>query len=164
MSARQVLEPLRQLNVLHLELLESGKKKRQVLIDNKLDELSAILQEESRLIRKVSETEQLWVEAAKRFFMENGLQPEPELTAKDLMDLVSDPGEKQALEEVRRELTGTMHELKQLNALNQQLIEQSLAYVDYTIELLTGMPDEPTYRNPNDSKGPERRSVFDRKT
>lgn len=165
MSVQRVIDHTRHMNELHLQLLELGQTKRKVLIKNDLEQLTAIVQRESQLARTISETEKQWLEAARSFFILHGREPGPELTVSDILQLIDDEKTKDELQQARSELMGTMHELKQVNALNQQLIEQSLALIEYTIELIAGAPEEEmTYQNPHDLRRTDARSVFDRKT
>jgi vacuolar-type H+-ATPase subunit I/STV1 len=164
MSVQQVIEQIQQMNMLHLELLQLGKTKRTVLIQNEVDKLAEIVQQESQLVRSISEVEKGWRDAAKAVFAEKGLMPESEPTVSDLLPLIDNEKDQHELEQARNELMATMEELKQVHTLNQQLIEQSLAMIEYTIELIAGAPEEITYQHPNDHRSPERRSVFDRRT
>lgn len=162
MSVQDVITQLQQLNTLHTQLLELGKKKKDIIIKNDIDALAKLIQEESKLAKQVAGSEQQWISAAKAVFVSYGIEPEPSLTVSDLLKLIKDEEERGALQQAQSELLVTMHELKQVNALNQQLIEQSLAFIDYTINILAGTTDDVTYGKPsNPQQGHSYRGMFD---
>lgn len=55
--------------------------------------------------------------------------------------------------------------MKSVNNFNQELIEQSLSFINYTVDLVLGAPeDDVIYQNPNQQTyGTKRLSVFDTK-
>lgn len=165
MLIQQVLDPLRRLNQLHTELLGLGERKRAILVVNNIDELTKIVSLENKLVKQIAESENVWLESAKQFLESKGVKPEASVTMSDLIKLVFNPSDKQMLQNEQQRLLSTIEELKKLNAFNQQLIEQSLTYINYTLDLVTGAPEGDTvYLNPNkQSSQGSRRGVFDTK-
>ncbi len=165
MSIRTVIEKLEQLDALHTDLLQLEKKKKEVLIQSQVDELSKITQMESRLMRSISGINQQWVQAAADFLADKGYRPEPMMTVSEMLKLVFHAEDRQALQEVQKRLSGTLEQLKKINALNQQLIEQSLAFIDYSIDLVSGPSEQDAvYRHPIQAhKGTRENRMFDTK-
>lgn len=59
------------------------------------------------------------------------------------------------------DLAQNLATLKSLNDLNQELLTQSLSYVQFSLNLLTGEDQSPTYTRPGTSSAGK--SIFDRK-
>jgi flagellar biosynthesis/type III secretory pathway chaperone len=80
----------------------------------------------------------------------------------DLIKLVKAEDEK-ALADKQKQLLETIEKLRELNQLNQKLIEQSLAFIEYSMDLVLGpSEDNATYQNPvHQQQGVKRRGMFD---
>jgi flagellar biosynthesis/type III secretory pathway chaperone len=149
MSVEALLECMDKLNEIHMELTELAERKRQVLVENQVDELNAIIRRENRMLHQVNDLERERTQAIGRILIQRGYHPNPRVTVSDLIRLIFRADEKKALAEAQARLMGTLRELKRRNELNQQLIRQSLALIEYTLELAMGIPgDEAVYQNP----------------
>src|SRR5690554_5610125 len=120
---------------------------------------------ESKLMKQVADHEQQWLQHTSTFLAEMGHRPNPGLTMTQLIKLVFKAEDKKALSEAQNKLLHTIQQLKETNSLNQQMIEQSLTYIDYSLDLITGAPDEDMfYKNPaKQSEKNNRRGIFDKK-
>jgi flagellar biosynthesis/type III secretory pathway chaperone len=149
MPIAAVIGKLEQLNVLHLDLLDMGQRKKDILVHNQVKELAICLNQESKLLKQVAETETEWRQAITAFLLDAGLKPDPSFTVTDIMKLVYKAEDRQALSEAHQALMGTIAKLKDSNALNQELIEQSLAFINHSMDLYMGDPgQDATYQNP----------------
>lgn len=94
---------------------------------------------------------------------EKGIRSQLQLTVTEMTRLVFNPDEKTELLDVQRQLMDRLTELKELNQINRELIEQSLAFIDYSLNLLVSRPeDDMLYQNPNQpSTAGKSRSMFD---
>lgn len=94
---------------------------------------------------------------------EKGIRSQLQLTVTEMTRLVFNPDEKTELLDVQRQLMDRLTELKELNQINRELIEQSLAFIDYSLNLLVSRPeDDMLYQNPNQpSTAGKVRSMFD---
>lgn len=165
MSVKEVIRSLEALNEIHETLLKLGEQKRQVLINNKVNELTQITNQESKLMKQVAGQEQQWLDYTTKFLEEKGYKPNPDMTMTELVKLVFNAEEKQSLLDTQSKLLRTIQKLKEMNALNQQMIEQSLSYIDYTLDLMTGDPDQDMfYKNPSQqAKKSKGKGFFDTK-
>ncbi len=164
MELQEILDCLRQMNSLHDELLELGSQKNQVLIKNRVDELSAIVRKEAKLIKQVSETEQLWQKAIADFLRSHGNKPVSDFTVSALAGMLSSQEEKNKLRGAQQALMNRIDKLKRVNETNQQLIEQSLAFVNYSLELITDAPQQDVvYHKPATTPSKSARGFFDRR-
>lgn len=151
----------------HRQLLELGKQKKSALIKGDLDRLSGVIQEESRVIREISQLESERQKEVSRFLDQKNIHVDS-ITMSDIIDMVDDERQKNMLRTVQEELYGVMAELRELNQLNRELIEQSLDYVNYSLELMTEEDPSVTYHKPDQGdarkgKGKPGGSIFDTK-
>ncbi len=138
---------------LHKALYTLAVQKKDVLIKGDIEALSAITQQEQKLIKALGAAESARIELVKQMFATRGLSI-ADATLLDLVKIVTDPEEKSRLQSYRDELTRIVSELRQANELNQQLLEQSLSFVNLTLDLLTDTPeDDFIYRKPTDPAG-----------
>lgn len=165
MAIQEVIRSLEKLNEIHEELLTLGEQKKHVLIANQVSELTKITNKESKLMKQVIEYEQHWLTSTSKFLEVKGLKPNPGMTMSELVKLVFNAEEKQALIDAQHQLLGTIQKLQELNALNQQMIEQSLSFIDYTLDLMTGDPGQDmVYQKPSQQmKSSKSKGLFDTK-
>jgi flagellar biosynthesis/type III secretory pathway chaperone len=149
MPITAVIEKLEELNVLHIKLLDMGQLKKTVLVNNQVNELALFVSQESKLLKRVAETEAEWRNAIVAFLKESGMKPDPSFTVIDIIKLVYNTEHRRALTQAHQALMGTIDQLKDSNALNQELIEQSLAFINHSVDLFMGDPgQDATYQNP----------------
>ena len=76
------------------------------------------------------------------------------ITITEIVKLMFRSEDKERIQGLQIELLDRLNELKLINERNTKLIEQSLAFIDYSIDLLSGPPeDEVFYQNPLTQKG-----------
>ena len=165
MPLDQVIGALDQLHRLHLDLLEREREKKEKIIRNDLEALNAVSEQEAELIEQIAEAEQQRAAAVRAFLRAKGLHSRTNVTVSDLVKMVFRAEERQALTEARDRLTETLGELKRLNALNQQLLQQSLTMLEYSMDLIAGAPEEEgIYRHPvKQPAAPKRQRLYDLK-
>jgi flagellar biosynthesis/type III secretory pathway chaperone len=117
---------LKELTELHVTLLETAKKKQQILISAEINPLLSILAEESKLIKKIKEVDQkritvLGEEAYK-------------LSLSELIKTQPDGEEKEEWIEIHKQLQSLFQEIGQTNEANQQLLQKSLAFTQFMME------------------------------
>jgi len=165
MFVQRLISVLERLDEIHEQLSGLADRKREALVRNDAQEVSAATAKENQLIKTVEELLAEKKETTNAFFRSRGFQPVREITVTELSRLVTDPGVKEALLAARDRLTATAEKLKRKNELNQQLLEQSLGFINYSLDVLIGPDDEPMYHNPlNQPKaGMQRTGYFDSK-
>lgn len=164
MPITAVIEKLEELNVLHLKLLDMGQLKKTVLVNNQVNELALFVSQESKLLKRVAETEAEWRNAIVAFLKDSGMKPDPSFTVTDIIKLVYNVEDRRRLTDAHQALMRTIGQLKDSNALNQELIEQSLAFINYSMDLYMGDPgQDATYQNPAQATAmhSDKRRMFD---
>ncbi|SEU14115.1 flagellar protein FlgN [Paenibacillus sp. NFR01] len=149
-----LLELLERLDDVHIQMLDLAAVKKQAIMDNDVDSLIDLMNRESKLMKMVGQLEEQRSQAVYSFLQGVGIRSNLSLNLSELSRLVFDPDDKSRLLQVQNKLSGTLSELKKANELNQKLIEQSLAFIDYSLELLVGRPNQDiTYHHPADKGG-----------
>lgn len=149
MSIQELLINLEEQDIQHRQLVELAEQKRLMLIQNDVEQLNGIVNRESKIVRHISTLEQQRVEILGQYLIKRGFRPDPRITISDLVKILFKAEEKEALMEAQQTLIRTMSELKEKNKLNQLLIQQSLTFVNYSLDLMTGGPeDDALYRHP----------------
>ncbi|MFP4975371.1 flagellar protein FlgN [Paenibacillus sp. CN-4] len=151
MAISTLIELLERLDEVHLQMLDLAASKKQAIMDNKVEELIEIMNRESKYVKLIGQLEEQRAEAAHALLQQVGIRSPLNLNLTELSRLVFDPEEKQLLLGMQQKLSETLTKLKQANELNQKLIEQSLLFIDYSLDLLVGRPNQDiTYHHPSD--------------
>lgn len=151
----------------HRQLIELGKQKKDSLIKGKLDQLKNIIDQETGIIKEITQLENERQKTIDLILKNYNWDRQEEMTMSRLIDLIDDSRHKNMLRSVQQELSTIMIELRDINQLNRRLIEQSLEYVNQSIELLTEAQEPATYDRPTGSDGNRDKrsggSIFDTK-
>lgn len=163
MTLQPVLDCIEQLNQQHSSLLELSEEKRKAIIANDIDRLNQIVQQENKLLNEIAKTNRAREEACQEYLVSRGLPVTIGITVSQLEKFVFNRAEKEALQNMSEQLKVNSQLLQERNHRNQQLLSHSLDYVNFSLDLMVGAPeDEVTYQNPNNSrKDQHRRGVFD---
>jgi flagellar biosynthesis/type III secretory pathway chaperone len=163
-SIQAMLQTIYKLQEAHDALLDLANEKTRVLVRGEVDQLNQIVNKENKWIRAISEADQQRAQAVSEYLLARGYHPNPRISVSDLIKIIFKAEEKQALADAQKSLLTTIEKLRERNTLNQQMIQQSLAFVDYTLDLVLGPPDdEAVYQNPMQQRNGNRPGVFDTK-
>ncbi|MDO3412085.1 flagellar protein FlgN [Saccharibacillus sp. CPCC 101409] len=150
MALNELLETLEQMEVAHRRMLELGEQKRTAIMQNDVDRLIAIANQESKLVKAIGTLDDRRADEAHAFMQTKGIKSKLNLTITELARLVFDLDEKARLLDVQQRLASALSELKLLNETNQQLIQQSLSFINFSIDVMVGAPeDNYTYTHPS---------------
>ncbi|SDH79365.1 FlgN protein [Aneurinibacillus thermoaerophilus] len=126
----------------HERMLKLAGYKKEVLIKGDMDELACILQVESRCMNTIQSLEQEREQQISLYFMRQGIHKET-CYLSELIELADTPELKENLARCQKRLGDVIAELRTLNRLNQQLLQQSLAFINFTLEELTAPEEDP---------------------
>lgn len=119
-------EVLQMLTDLHITLLETAKKKQEILISAEINPLLAIMADESKLIKKIKAADEMRMDV-----MEHD---KSYLPLSKLIEQEPDGVTKAEWTSKLNLLQRLFQEIEKVNLLNQQLLEQSLTYTQFMIE------------------------------
>lgn len=163
---QELIRVLNEMVAQHRELLERAEKKKDTLISGSIHELASIVQQESHGIESIAELDEQRKRWVQEYLQGRGFVSEP-VPLSDLIQWVDDEDVRKQLIESGQALESAVFELKEINDMNQQLLEQSLSYVNHSLDIMTEQPEvNATYQNPisgQKGKGSGQR-FFDTKT
>ena len=161
LSAKNIITVLEQLLSLHEALLEKSKTKTEVIKVGDVEALKSITNEERKWIKMVNTAQKDLLNHAKDFLEQRSISMDTP-TLQDCLPYVK-AQEYQTLTTLQSQLVEKVSLLKKQNDLNQQLLKQSLSFVQLSLDLLTPDIDTYNYERPDSSQPYEQhgRSLFD---
>jgi flagellar biosynthesis/type III secretory pathway chaperone len=162
LSIQGLLQTMDKLVQVHITLLDLAEQKTNILVLNQVDKLNQIVNKETSMMKQITILDLQRIEDISGLLIEKGYKPNPNITVGDLIKLVVKVEDKKLLADAQKQLLSTIDKLSELNHLNQKLIEQSLAYIEFSMDLVLGPPeDEVIYRRPEQQQGIKRNGIFD---
>lgn len=139
---QDLLERLEEIQDHYRQMLELAGKKQKELVKGNLEQIEALTKEEEKLIFKIGRLEDERHHCARRLISHFQLREEATLT--DLMEVA--PAEvKDKLQALQESMAQLIAEMDKLNQENINLIQQSLRFINFTVDLLTKADDPSTY-------------------
>lgn len=164
MSVNTIIQALNNMTSLHQQMNVLARQKTEVIKKGNVDDLRTLLKEENKQIQSIKKLESTLLNGTELFLQENGIEEEsPRLATVIQIAIDTD---KDLLLKAKAELENEITELSKYNRLNQDLLEQSLQFVNMSLDLM--QPDIESYNyDPNESSQHEHqkqtRSLFDSK-
>lgn len=142
------------LNKLHHSLNKIAVTKTDIIVANDIVKLKEILADENKHIQAIQKTSQQLMEESKPF---SGIHA--------VIENADEPN-KTKLDSLKKELDEQIKKLKDRNSLNQELLQQSLDFVQLSLDML--LPDIESFNySSNEGEAPASnngtRSIFDSK-
>ncbi len=148
---------------LHHKLIELSELKTDLLKKGSLEELQGLLVKERKLIRKTEQAEADRIQAVNSWFQAMDVASEDK-TISTILEIAKDGHEKNELATVTTVLTQAITKLKQLEQLNHALINQSMQFVQLSLDVMSPTIRNINYGNKNEKNtDTAKRSVFDSK-
>ncbi|MDQ0156924.1 flagellar protein FlgN [Robertmurraya andreesenii] len=164
MSAQMIIQALNNMTKLHRSMVALAKQKTEIIKKGDINSLQNLLKEENKHIQAIQRLEMGLKNETTLFLQKNRIEMEqPSLSA--AIEIANEL-EKEALLQGKQELENNIKELSIQNQLNQQLLEQSLQFVNISLDLL--QPDIDSYNYDRSENGAQEnrqqsRSLFDSK-
>ncbi|MFB1049915.1 flagellar protein FlgN [Paraliobacillus sp. JSM ZJ581] len=159
MPLQTIQHTLANLVQLHLSLYALSVQKTEALKTGDIEQLQELLKNEKKHVKAINETEQQRVEQTKEWARVNEFSEEL-VTVTTMLEHLEDEEASQKLEQTTTALTETLVKLKQQEALNQQLTQQSLQFVQLSMDMIVPTIDTFNY---GERQQTNKRSVFDSK-
>jgi flagellar biosynthesis/type III secretory pathway chaperone len=129
-----VLKTLEQLVETHNHLLDIMNEKRTILVDGNIDALQSILLRESSLVDEIQKLEEQRIQFVQEYFLKKDLVS-TNFSLEELVQIETDESIKNKLHSLAKQLRQLIKEITILNESNQELIQTSLSYVQFTISM-----------------------------
>lgn len=150
---------MNKLTQLHKSLLTVSQAKTEALKHNGIEEMQKLLQQERKHVQAVKQIEKQRTEAAAEWFEEQGYTGQ-EQTVSAMLELLSGE-EKEELQRAYEALIFVLSDLKQQEALNAELIQQSMQFIHLSLNTLEPSIQSMNYGNQRQEA--PKRSLFDSK-
>lgn len=148
-SVSEIIEILQQQLSVYETLLDLEKRKTPVIIRNDIHELNAITAKERKWVAEAQQLEKERARLTAAFVVQMGLSRVRATILSNLIKAVTDANDKQTLIDLQKNLRSTLQELKIHNETNKQMMEQSLDFIRFSLDLLVDNPYENVvYQNP----------------
>lgn len=142
----------------HQKLIAIAEEKTESIKTNNIDALSKLLMKERKQVQIITQLEDKRQKAVELYFQEKN-QSNQEKTISNLLELMDD--DEKELEQKVLKLVEEIVKLKQVEQLNQELIEQSMAFVQLSLDMLQPSEKNRNYTETPNGEQHDHRSVFD---
>jgi len=148
----RLIELLQMQLALYNELLDIAQQKKAFIVKNDIGSMKLITGRENSIIGKIQKTEQELRELVLKIAKSPSVSTN-ELTLAELINSINESNEKRQLSSLRKSLRSSMDEVKVLNEQNQKLINQSLEYMDYILNLFRNSVSGPAFAGAEEMPG-----------
>lgn len=164
MSITAIIASLENLSQLHESLVQLSLVKTDLLKKGNTEELQLVLKKEQKHVQAINQVEARRLTEIKQWATDHHFDPET-MTVTFLLEKLTNATDRSALEQVTTTLAGTLVQLKQQEALNKELTEQSLQFVQMSIDMVAPSIKNINYGNQKKEQTDQtnKRSVFDTK-
>ena len=159
---RELYEAMQRLVDLHVDLVEISQNKTEEIKQGDMEKLSKLLMQERKQVQLISQKESERQELVEKFFVEKNAQNE-EQTMTNLLAFIDDETEKVEFEKVMSALIDAIVELREIEQLNKELMEQSMQLVQLSLDMLQPSINRMNYDGKQNIQESSKRSVFDSK-
>ena len=135
MSIENQVQLLEKTYQLHQSLLEISKQKEQLIKDNNIDGMRQVLMGARKHVKAIQELEEKRVIATSGWFRTYAPEAE-EQTIQQVIDHLQNNEEKEQLQAIYENFIYVLADLKNQEKLNRELMEQSLQFVELSLDLL----------------------------
>jgi len=158
-----LLEILDEQSLVYQKLIDLMENKQQAIIKDDLNQLEEIVAQEGALAKSLTVLEKKRLDIVGQLAKELDLQDE-NITLSQLGEYL--PEKYQVYyKKLKEKLKDSLKTVTELNKTNEDLLQASLAYVNFSLSLLAGMQNNASYGQQGqeqDSKN-MKRSIFDHK-
>ncbi|ASN04724.1 flagellar protein FlgN [Virgibacillus necropolis] len=161
MLSLQIIKSMEKLIMLHESLLVISEQKTVAIKEGNMEKLQPLLVKERKHVQALEQMETSRQKEVKAWFEVNNLQGKNE-TITTMLEMIDDKEQQKVLEDVTIHLTHSVTNLKRQEQLNQALIQQSLQFVELSLDMMNPSITNLNYGNTKETES-IKRSVFDSK-
>ena len=131
---KHMIEILKKELEIYKEILKISEDKTDIIIGDKVDLLKPMVEREETLVSEYISLEKERIAIVKEFAKSKGINEM--LKVSDLVKYF--PDDAKEMESLRDEILDVAKKIKVKNALNQELVKNSLDYINFSVGLITG--------------------------
>lgn len=159
MSVSNIVNALEDLVEIHHQLAKISEEKTTLIKEGRIDEFQQLILTERKRILTLEQAETKRQKAVEQWFYGQGRLNE-EMTITNMLELITDEQDQTSLATVATQLTEAITSLKRQEQLNQELLEQSMQFVQMSLNMLSPSINQMNYGEKKQSNQ-RNRSVFD---
>lgn len=144
---------------IYQDLLKIAGNKTDILIQGKVDELRTMTEVEQTLVMKVGKLEITRGELTEQIATQMGVE-DKDITISEIIKHISGDAKKE-LKACTQEIVKVIKQLNDISQSNQQLINQSLDYINLSINLISNTHEGNTYSDKGQSTKGEKKNFLD---
>lgn len=150
---------LQQLVLLHESLLSISEQKTIAIKADDIEKLQPLLVKERKHVQALEQEEINRQKDVRNWFAENNFRSEDQ-TITSMLELITDKEQQARIAEITMQLTKVVTNVKRQEQLNHALIQQSLQFVELSLNLLNPSINNLNYGSKKETES-VKRSVFD---
>ncbi len=131
---KQMIEILKKQLEIYKEILKISEDKTDIIVEDKVDSLKPMVEREETLIGQYISLEKQRIGIIKEFAKSKGIKEV--LKVDDLCKFFPDDAEE--MKKLKEEILDVTKKIKIKNALNQELVKNSLDYINFSVGLISG--------------------------
>lgn len=116
------------------DILELSKKKKRAIIDNEIETLEELVKEEKALAMSLVKLDNIRIKIVNEILKENDIQSVENIT--ELSKFLDEKSKREILT-IKDSLSKVVKKVSDQNTQNKELVEQSLEYINFNMDLLT---------------------------
>lgn len=159
-SIQPIIDIMNELTEAHKQLLNLCERKLSYIKSNDMEELSKILTIERTYIQKTDQLETKRQKVIEDFISKHNI-PVVEKTASQLLQHLTNIDEKVILEKQIVKLIEVIVQLRSTEQLNEELLQQSMEFVQTSLDLFDPTMKNYNYNNRLSEQSSKNRSIFD---
>ncbi|WP_368654409.1 flagellar protein FlgN [Ornithinibacillus sp. 4-3] len=159
MSTQSIIAVLQQLIEIHQDMIKLSEEKTEIIKEGSVEKLQKQLVREQKLIRLLEQAENNRQQEVISWYRQAD-RPLEEITITNILNVLEDEEERNALEEAAVQLANAVMKLKQQEQLNHSLLQQSMQFVQFSLNMINPTIENFNYGNQQTGNN---RSVFDSK-
>lgn len=162
MSVETIIQSLERLLKIHEDLVSISQQKTEIVKEGSIEKLQSLLVKERKTVRVIEQAEAKRKAEVEEWFSERKLSLD-DATITGMLEILDDQGESEKLEKATVALTEVITRLIQQEQLNHQLINQSMQFVQLSLDTMNPSIQNMNYGNKNKELSAVKRSAFDSK-
>ncbi|WP_181347260.1 flagellar protein FlgN [Thalassobacillus sp. CUG 92003] len=163
MSLHAVIQLMEKQKQLHESLLTLSQQKTEILKQGEHENFQALLAKERKHVQAIETVEKQRMQAVSSWYDEQGIRSE-DPTVSEMLTLIDNEWEREELQRIFDAFIFVMSDLRKQEKLNAELTQQSLQFINVSLDMLQPSLKNMNYGKPSqDSDKNQKRSVFDSK-
>ncbi|WP_404427551.1 flagellar protein FlgN [Ureibacillus chungkukjangi] len=163
MSVQPIVSILEKLEKMHKSLLELSLAKTELVKKGDMEGLDTIIKNEQSHVAAIEVLEKQRLQMVTDYLRAKGIALVDTPTVAHVIEAAETEEERNQLNEVSNQLISVIANLKKQNELNQQLVFQSLKFVNMSLDMMRPQPEQINYSGNQaaDQNNAAKKSIFD---